>query len=110
MKTEEKHTSPEEYKRKNEVDGVEVPRKSGEGTMMEQSPEMIGGAGRQTHLMRSFVSRHNHLALLGISVFSLFSINTCLFLIFSRLFTKYIYHRGHSILESSSHLRDHLLN
>lgn len=28
--------------------------------MMEQSPEMIGGAGRQTHLMRSFVSRHNH--------------------------------------------------
>jgi hypothetical protein len=34
--------------------------------MMEQSPEMIGGAGRQTHLMRSFVSRHNHLALLGI--------------------------------------------
>lgn len=31
MKTEEKHTSPEEYKRKNEVDGVEVPRKSGGG-------------------------------------------------------------------------------
>lgn len=28
--------------------------------MMEQSPEMIGGSGRQTHLMRSFVSRHNH--------------------------------------------------
>jgi hypothetical protein len=33
LKTEEKHTSPEEYKGKNEVDGVEVPRKSGEGTM-----------------------------------------------------------------------------
>lgn len=27
--------------------------------MMEQSPEMIGGAGRQTHLMRSFVSCHH---------------------------------------------------
>lgn len=52
--------------RKEQVDG-EIERyreskvlgKSGEGTMMEQSPEMIGGAGRQTHLMRSFVSRHN---------------------------------------------------
>lgn len=28
--------------------------------MMEQSPEMIGGAGSQMHLMRSFVSRHDH--------------------------------------------------
>lgn len=38
--------------------------------MMEQSPEMIGGSGRQTHLMRSFVSRHSHL--LGFSLFAYF--------------------------------------
>jgi hypothetical protein len=60
MKTEENTQVQRNIKeRKKQVDGVD-PRKSGEGTMMEQSPEMIGGAGRQTHLMRSFVSRHNH--------------------------------------------------
>lgn len=64
MKLEIEHTQVERNIEgrggRKRVDGVEVPRKSGEGTMMEQSPEMIGGAGRQTHLMRSFVSCHNH--------------------------------------------------
>ena len=62
MKAEVEHTQGQRNKKggKKQVDGVEVPMKSGEGTMMEQSPEMIGGSGRQMHLMRSFVSRHNH--------------------------------------------------
>lgn len=33
---------------------------------MEQSPEMIGGAGGQTHLMRKFVSRHRSSTLLSL--------------------------------------------
>lgn len=46
--------------------------------MMEQSPEMIGGSGRQTHLMRSFVSRHNHFS-------------DCLYFIYFVYFYIYIY-------------------
>lgn len=70
--------------------------------MMEQSPEMIGGAGRQMHLMCSFVSRHNHFSDSVYLMCLYFLYIHTFFLIIVLPFYRYIYHKDHSILNSTS--------